>query len=1811
MDNGDLVRHSSLVKLLRERAGHQPDNPAYTFLIDGEEEGTTLNYFEVDIRARAIAATLQRFGASRNPVLLVYPPGIDFVLAFYGCLYAGAIAVPTQPPGTGHKNSQSLARFQAIIDDAKPQAVLSTSALAPKLKTLAENQRGVIPEYWIATDELSAGMARKWHNPETEADALALLQYTSGSTASPKGVMVSHRNLLTNSEYIDYGFGHDAQTISLSWLPHSHDMGLINGIIQPLYKGFHCYLMSPAAFIQSPYRWLKAISRYRVTHSGGPNFAYELCQRKINAEQRAALDLSCWEVAFNGAEPVRKQTLMDFAEAFAPCGFRFNAFYPAYGLAEATLKVTGGRRSDGPVFIALDGAGLEKNLAIEISQADEKGRSLVSAGATACGTKIIIVNPDLEVLCDSTEIGEVWVSGPGVARGYWNREADTERAFQAFLKDTGEGPFLRTGDLGFVKDGELFITGRIKDLIIIRGVNHYPHDIELSVERCHPSLRPGGGTAFSIEVQGSEQLVVVQEIDFRLQPDLDEVIASIRRAVAEGHELQAHAIALLKPGGIPKTTSGKLQRRLCRSLFLEGGLDAISVWRVPEVEGSDVFFAETYSPRTDESLIEWLRSLLASKIGVPATSIDVDQPITRYGLDSLTAIELAHSVETGLGIALSITSFLESPSISQLAERLRLDSARGTSSQETRVSSTPGPKGEGQEVVEAPLSLGQHSLWFLHKLAPESAAYNISLPALIKTETDLPALKRAFQSLVDRHASLRATFGVANGEPFQRIHKRMEVCFEVKDASQWSNELLSERLNVEAYRPFELDMGPLFKVRVFSRSNSESVLLITAHHIITDLWSLAVILHELGVLYSAEKQGVETTLPPCGLQYTDYVRREAQMLASQDGERFLSYWRRKLDGASPVTNLPTDRPRPKIQTYWGAACAFNLDAEQTRQLKELSKGSGVTLYMTLLAAFQTLIHRYTGQQDFIVGSPAAGRDRAESAGLVGYLVNPVGLRADFSGAQTFRGLLDQVRQTVIEALDHSSYPFPLLVKQLQIERYADRSPLFQVFFALQKSQLVSESGITSLALGEKGFRIKLGELDLESMSLEQRVAQFDLTLVMTEINGELRGSFEYNTDLFDRPTIERMTWHFQSMVKEILADPDKLVSRLHLLTESELRTILGRWNETSVNYGAFDNLHELFELQVERTPDAVAVVYEDESITYGELNRQANRLAYWLRSMEVEPDGRVCVLMERSIELVVGLLGVLKAGGAYLPLDPAYPPERLSFMIRDAGAKILLTQERFTQNVIDLNLKTLCLDKDKGQAWIAAEDTRDLPRKTTGDNLAYVIYTSGSTGEPKGAMNTHRGIINRLLWMQAAYGLTENDRVLQKTPYSFDVSVWEFFWPLITGASLVMAQPGGHRESKYLARLISELEITTLHFVPSMLQAFLGEPKLSECRSIRRVICSGEALTAELQNRFFARSGAELHNLYGPTEAAVDVTFWVCERQSEKTSVPIGRPIANTQIYILNLDKEMRPAPVGVTGGLHIAGVGLARGYLNRPDMTAEKFIPNPFSREPGGRMYETGDLARFLPDGAIEFLGRSDYQVKIRGFRVELGEIERALAAHPAVREVVAVARETGTRDKVIVAYLSPEQEKQDWALSGSDLRKYLQAKLPEYMIPSAYVLLEKMPLTPNGKLDQRALPPPEYEAEQEYLSPRTEIERGLVAVFSEVLGRERVGVNDNFFELGGHSLLATQALTRITEKFKVEVPFKRLFETPTVGGLAEAISERLGEEVELIKPITRISRPVYETLLADLDQLTDQEVEALLVDYAIQGEEGNGRRI
>ncbi len=976
------------------------------------------------------------------------------------------------------------------------------------------------------------------------------------------------------------------------------------------------------------------------------------------------------------------------------------------------------------------------------------------------------------------------------------------------------------------------------------------------------------------------------------------------------------------------------------------------------------------------------------------------------------------------------------------------------------------------------------------------------------------------------------------------------------------------------------------------------MLVLVMHHIVTDGWSTQILIEEVGAFYqalahiahtahtenamiggngthsaattlsSATSQPVLSVLPALPIQYADYAAWQRQWLQGPLLQAQLDYWRQQLLGSSssPLAplQLPTDRPRPPVQTYRGAKEWLHLPKRLKDRVAQVSRQEGVTVFMTLLAAYQTLLYRYTSGQSegrahgadkeqISVGTAVANRNRGELEGLIGLFVNTLVMRTDLSGNPTYRELLKRVKEVTVGAYSHQELPFEKLVAELQPQRDLSHNPLFQVMFDFQHDHIHP-------IRANDGSR----SLTLKPVPVESGVAKFDLTLYITESEQELLASFEYNTDLFDAATIARMAGHFQVLLEGIVADPGKRISDLPLLTQDEQEQMVMEWNATHRDYPTGKCLHHLFEAQVERTPDAVAVSFEGEQLTYRELNSRANQVAHYLMRLGVGPEKLVGICMERSVGMVVGVMGVLKAGGAYVPLDPAYPQERIAFMLQDSQAQVLITQRSLvgTLPVSESEVQVVCLDGEAEREGVEAEKEGNPQSEVSDQNLAYVIYTSGSTGIPKGAMNTHNGICNRLIWMQEAYRLTGADRVLQKTPFSFDVSVWEFFWPLITGAHLVVAQPEGHKDSAYLAQLIAEQEITTLHFVPSMLQVFLQEPGLEMLRCLRRVICSGEALPFNLQQRFFYRLDAELHNLYGPTEAAVDVTFWACERDADSQVVPIGRPIANTQIYVL--DRYLQPVPVGVTGELYIGGVGLARGYLSRPALTAEKFIPSPFSAEPGARLYRTGDLARFASDGRIEYLGRTDDQVKIRGNRVELGEIEAILGQHSGVHEAVVVARKDVPGDERLVAYLVCSPQVQNDVPAVGEIRAFLRERVPDYMVPSHFVVLEALPLSPNGKVDRRALPAPptsRMAPESGYVAPVTRLERSLADVWKEVLHIEKVGVHDSFFDIGGHSLLMAQVRGRLQEVLGRDVPMLDLFKYPTISSLAKYLSQGQSE--------------------------------------------------
>jgi amino acid adenylation domain-containing protein/non-ribosomal peptide synthase protein (TIGR01720 family) len=1749
-----------LIELLQLRAERQPERTAFTFLTDGETEETRLTYQELDRQARAVGAQLQQQGAAGERVLLLFPPGLEYISAFFGCLYAGAVAVPAYPP----RRNRSLSRLQAVVDDAQAKLVLTTSAHLNRFASWAADFQRLGNLQWLATDNIPSELSDGWRQPTLSGDSLALLQYTSGSTADPKGVMVSHGNLLYNEWMINQAFQLSARSIVVGWLPLYHDMGLIGNMLQTLYAGACCIFMSPTAFLQSPARWLKTISRYRATVSGGPNFAYDLCARKIKVEQRAGLDLSCWDVAFNGAEPVRAETLDRFAIEFEPYGFRRTSFRPCYGLAEATLIVSGSDNFSDPVICHFDAAALERHEVLEVDENSpgENVKRLVSSGRISA-QKVVIANPQSLTECAPAEVGEIWVTGQSVAHGYWNNPDATRQTFQAQLADSREGPFLRTGDLGFLSGGELFVTGRIKDLIIIRGRNHYPHDIELTVERRLPSRQSNSVAAFSVEADGEERLALVSEVDARFHTELDRIISDVRQAISEEHELQAYSIALVKPGSIPRTSSGKIRRRACRAHFLSDSLPVVAEWR-ESAESEDHGAFQNISFESVADVEAWLRSEVAVKLGVKASEIDTRQPIARYGVDSLTAIELSHSIESALRVKLSPTDLFQSSGLSQLAAQAFYSLQE--SPLNDRVSSATAP-----EVRDGyPLSYGQKALIFLHQLNSESPAYNIAQAVVFRTGLDLTVLRDSFQELMDRHAALRTTFVAARSEIAQRIHDHMEVCFRFEDASMCNEATLRNRLTEEADRPFDLGRGPLLRLNVFLRPDRKHVLLLVIHHIVADFWSLAVIAHELGAIYAARNRRTAAILPPLNRQYVDYVLWRQRALEGPEGELGWSYWRKQLAALPPALDLPADRPRPPVQTYHGASYNFEFDATLTAALKTFIRACDGTLHLVLLTAFKVLLCRYTGQEDILVGSPFSGREQAESAGTVGYFVNTLPLRTKLNGNPSFKAALARVRETALAAFRHQNFPFPLLVERLQPERDPSRSPFFQVVFVTQKAPARIGQDLTALALGRAGALASVGGIEFESLALKRRSAQFDLTLSVAEVEENcVAASFQYNTDLFNAGAIERMANHFEHLLRGVIADPERQLSELPLLTEIEQAQILSQWDTTRMAYRSDARLGDLFTARAERAPQSIAVTFGDESLTYGELNQRANQIAHYLRQLGVGPESAVGLCLERSAEMVIAILGVIKAGGAYVPLNPDDPSERLSYILNDSCASVLLTKRRLLPHLAPCQAHVVCLDADEGA--IACQSRENLIVDVAAESVAYVIYTSGSTGRPKGVAVTHANVTRLFEATRQWFNFDGRDTWTLFHSCAFDFSVWEMWGALLHGGRLVIVPYLTSRSPEAFYEALSSECVTVLNQTPSAFrQLMLAEAAACAHKplALRLIIFGGEALEFQSLGPWLERHGHDdpkLVNMYGITETTVHVTYRrlrVADLERGSGSI-IGQAIPDLRVYIL--DRHQQLAPVGVPGEIFVGGAGLSRGYLNKADLTAERFIPDTFTAVEGARLYRSGDRAKYLPDGDMEYMGRIDQQIKLRGFRIEPGEIEYVLSQHPAVREAVVNARDEAPGAQNLVAYIVSHKQK---APTVTDLRRFMEASLPDYMIPSAFVFLDSIPLTSNGKVDRRALPEPDTarpELAETFAAPANQIESTLAEIWAQVLKIERVGTQDNFFDLGGDSIRSIQ-VKALAEERGLSFSLSQLFRYQTISQLAREIGA--GNEIDGLAP-------------------------------------------
>ncbi len=1552
---------------------------------------------------------------------------------------------------------------------------------------------------------------------EIAPENLAYIIYTSGSTGKPKGAMITHRSAVNLWQALRREIYAEVETRD----------------------ALRVSMNAPLAFDSSFKQVVQLLSGHALciipedVRRDGPEMLSYLTRHHVEALDCTPSQLRILLDAGLGERPdeVVRLVLVGGEAIDEKLWERLGAqadkvsYYNVYGPTECTVDTTVRR---------------------------VHSREGASIGRPVANARVYILNEQLK-LVPAGMTGELFIGGEGVARGYLHRaELTAERFVPDAFSGTAGARLYRTGDVvKYRQDGRLEYVGRQDGQLKVRGSRLELGEIEAAV-REHERVRECVVAARE-DTPGDIRLVAYFVAQTGEAPTARELRSFLQDRLPD-YMIPPTFVTL---DALPLTRNGKIDRQA-----------------LPAPEHASAEHESAYvAPRTETE--ELLAGIWSNLLGVERVSVDGN--FFELGGHSLLATQAVSQMRRAFGVEIPLRSLFEAPTVAGLAVRIETALAGDTGTQTVPI--TPVSREENLA-----LSYAQQRLWFLQELEPDSAAYNIPRAFRIHGALDIKALEQTLSEIVRRHEILRTTFRVVNGQPVQVVGEAQPLflpVFELAHMSSEERETEARRMAAEEGRkPFNLSDGPLMRTTLLRLDEQEFVALFTMHHIVFDAWSIGVLIEEIRALYNAFVQGQASPLKDLELQYVDFANWQRETLTGETLDTHLGYWREQLGDISNL-ELPTDKPRPPIQTYNGATHAVLLPVDLSSKLKALSRREGVTLYMTLLAAFKTLLHRYTGQDDISIGTPIANRNRSEIENLIGFFINTLVLRTDLSGDPTFRNLLGRVRETALSAYTHQDMPFEYLVEQLQPDRDMSRPPLFQVMFALlQNAPLES---------------LQLEGLTLSPMTLNCGTAKFDLLLFMEDTNEGLRAALEYNSDLFESETIDRVLANFEALLEDIAVSSEQRLSELSVMTTNERRQVVVEFNETTADYPKDLNVHQLFEAQVERSPHAVAAIFQGEELSYDGLNRRANQLAHHLRKLGVGPESLVGICLTRSMEVPVCVLAVLKAGGAYVPLDPAYPKERLAYMLEDAKVSVLLTQDWLLDKLPSHNARVVCLVAER--ETLNAHPERTLEARTTADNIAYVTYTSGSTGKPKGIAMTQRPLLNLLTWQKRNTHISSGARTLQFASLSFDVSFQDMFSTWNGGGTVTLIPEDVRRDIAGLSRTLSELSIERL-FIPAVALQQLAEGFGEEGTfdvPLRKVIAGSEQLyiTRAVAKMFSEIGGCTLHNEYGPSETHVVTSLDMTGEASTWEERPtIGHPISNTQIYLL--DRNLKPTPLGIPGELHIGGVSLARGYLNRPDVTAEKFVPDPFSAEPGGRMYRTGDLVRFRPDGKIEFLGRMDHQVKIRGYRIELGEIETVVGEHKGVRECVAMVREDVVGDKRLVCYVVGEE-----SLTAHELRAYLLDKLPDYMVPSVFVLMEKFPLTPNGKVDRNALPAPEQsrrDLAEAFVEPRTALERVLAGIWSQVLGLERVGVDDNFFELGGHSLLVTQLLSRVHEAFQVKLPMRYMFEAPTVAKLAA----RMIQEEEQPGDLQKIAE-----LLEQIDALTEEDTHMLLAqddqpDYA-----------
>jgi amino acid adenylation domain-containing protein len=1686
-------------------------------------EDERLTYRELNARANKLAHHLRSLGVREGDMVGIFMErSLEMIAGILGTLKAGAACLPLDP-------SYPHERLDFMLSDAPCPVVLSQQRLAVDLPE--SSARVVLFDAdWDDIARSSDEDPRITVTPESWIYVI----YTSGSTGKPKGVCMPHRALVNLVDWHLAAATKSARTLQFASL--NFDISF-EEIFSTLAAGACLFLVSDSMRVD-----ISALGGFidenRIERFHLPVMVLQKLAEEFFDKPQALLNLR--ELMVGGEQ---LQITDDLRKLFAR--LKDCTLYNHYGPSETHVITS-----------------------FTLPRDPETWAVFPLLGRPIANTEIYLLDSHLHLVPAGVP-GELYIGGACLAHGYLNRSALTAERFIPHPFSSAPGARLyKTGDLArYHKDGNIEFIGRNDFQVKIRGMRIELGEIEATL-RQHEAVSKA---VVTLRQDGSERRLIAYVI---ANPGCTIEARQLRdflRAKLPEYMLPSAFVTL---SALPLTPSGKIDRLALPAPEINLETEDYVAPRGALEEVLATIFAEV---------------LKLDRVGVCDNFFDL-------GGHSLSATQIASRARETFRVELPVRKIFEAPTVEGLAQALLEDQGEQierTAELLLQVSSLSDEetakeiKGQLVQPVEndiekkitpqvtktAPLSFAQQRLWFLDQYEPDNILYNIPAAIRLSGTLDVTALERSLNDILNRHEVLRTTFAMVRDRPAQIVNEprafRLTV-IELREPSLEEKETTAARLATEeARKPFNLAEGPLLRVKLLQLAEDDHVLLITMHHIISDGWSIKVFISEIGELYEAHANKREARLPDLPIQYADFAAWQRGWLQGERLEEQLFYWGSQLADAPPLLELPTDRPRPTFKTFHGADVQLSFSPDLSEEITRLSRREGATVFMTLLAAFSTLLYRYSGQRDILVGTPIANRNRAETESLIGFFINTLILRTRFTEQMTFRELLGQVRETALDAYAHQDLPFEKLVEELQPERTLSHSPLFQVLFHLQNA--VTE-----------GF--SLSGLSLDQLEVETETAKFDLSLSMAESKEGLVGRLNYNTDLFDAVTISRMAGHFEQLLGAAVANPDEQISRLRLLTETEKHRVLFEWNDTHRDYVENRPVHTAFAAQAELTPNAVAVRFEQHTLTYRELNQRANQVARYLQRLGVGPEVMVGVFLERSIEMLVGLLGILKAGGAYVPLDPTFPAERLSFISRDAGLSVVLTREGLREFFPSCDAGFVCLDTD----WelISQEKNANVDSDITAENLAYIVYTSGSTGRPKGVLVEHRQLSNYIDGVRERLGLDACTSFALVQPLTVDASVTTIYSALLAGGSLHLISDECAADARALATYLDHHQIDYLKIAPSHLAALHQTPATMMPRKL--LIIGGEASRVTFAEQLRTLAQCSIFNHYGPTETTVGVTTYsVDERVSDVPSVtlPIGRPLPNVQAYVL--DPHLEPAPFGVAGELYIGGKCVARGYLNSPELTAEKFIPDPFSRSAGTRLYSTGDVVRYLADGQLEFLGRKDQQVKVRGFRIELGEIETALCEHEGVREAVVTAYSNTHGDTRLAAYVVPVEER---ALTRGELHAFLREKLPAYMMPNLYLFLDKLPLTPHGKVDRLALPQPE-DAEREldvpFVGPRNAIEEVLSEIFAEVLRVDRVGINDNFFDLGGHSLLATQLVSRVRKAFQPDLPLRKVFEAPTVASLAallvagEPSRGELEKRAETLRTIESLSTDDLEELL------------------------------